>query len=61
VRGTRPSTPSPGGILGSVGTGALLYALPVRWLRSTWVSVVVHAAQDVYFLFLVLGLLLGLA
>jgi uncharacterized protein len=51
----------PWGILGSVGTGALLYALPARRLRSTWLSMIVHSAQSVYFLFLILGLVLGLA
>lgn len=51
----------PWGILGSIGTGALLYALPAKRLRSTWMSVIVHSAQSVYFLFLILGLVLGLA
>jgi membrane protease YdiL (CAAX protease family) len=51
----------PWGILGSIGAGALLYALPARRFRSTWVSVIVHSAQSVYFLFLMLGLVLGLA
>jgi uncharacterized protein len=51
----------PWGILGSIGTGALLYALPARRFRSTWMSVIVHSAQSVYFLFLILGLVLGLA
>lgn len=51
----------PWGILGSIGTGALLYALPAKQFRSTWMSIIVHSAQSVYFLFLVLGLVLGLA
>jgi membrane protease YdiL (CAAX protease family) len=51
----------PWGVLGSIGTGALLYALPAKRFKSTWVSVVVHSAQTVYFLFLILGLVLGLA
>lgn len=51
----------PWGILGSIGTGALLYALPARRFRSTWLSVIVHSVQSVYFLFLMLGLVLGLA
>jgi uncharacterized protein len=51
----------PWGILGSIGTGALLYALPAKHFRSTWMPIVVHSAQSVYFLFLILGLVLGLA
>ena len=51
----------PWGILGSIGTGALLYALPAKHFRSTWMACIVHSAQSVYFLFLMLGLVLGLA
>jgi membrane protease YdiL (CAAX protease family) len=51
----------PWGILGSIGTGALFYALPAKHFRSTWMSIIVHSAQSVYFLFLILGLVLGLA
>jgi membrane protease YdiL (CAAX protease family) len=51
----------PWGILGSIGTGALFYALPAKRFRSTWMSIIVHSAQSVYFLFLILGLVLGLA
>ncbi len=51
----------PWGMLGSIGTGALLYALPARRFRSTWMSIIVHSGQSVYFLFLILGLVLGLA
>jgi membrane protease YdiL (CAAX protease family) len=51
----------PWGMLGNIGAGALLYALPARQFRSTWMSVIVHSVQSVYFLFLILGLVLGLA
>jgi membrane protease YdiL (CAAX protease family) len=51
----------PWGILGSIGTGALLYAFPAKRFRSTWMSIIVHSVQGVYFLFLMLGLVLGLA
>jgi membrane protease YdiL (CAAX protease family) len=51
----------PWGILGSIGTGAFFYALPAKRFRSTWMSMIVHSAQSVYFLFLILGLVLGLA
>jgi membrane protease YdiL (CAAX protease family) len=49
----------PWGIASSAVGGALLYALPARWFKSSWVSVVVHSVQGVYFLFLVLGLVMG--
>jgi membrane protease YdiL (CAAX protease family) len=51
----------PWGILSSIGAGAFLYALPAKRFRSTWVSIIVHSVQSVYFLFLILGLVLGLA
>jgi membrane protease YdiL (CAAX protease family) len=51
----------PWGILGSIVTGAFLYALPAKRFRSTWMSIIVHSGQSVYFLFLILGLVLGLA
>ena len=51
----------PWGVLGSIGTGALFYALPAKRFRSTWMSILVHSVQSVYFLFLILGLVLGLA
>ncbi len=51
----------PWGMLGSIGTGAFLYALPAKRFRSTWMSIIVHSGQSVYFLFLILGLVLGLA
>jgi hypothetical protein len=39
----------------------VLYALPAKRWHSTWMAVIVHSAQSVYFLFLILGLVLGLA
>ncbi len=44
----------------SVLTG-LLYTFPAYRFRSTWMSIVLHSAQSVYFAFLVLGVVLGLA
>jgi hypothetical protein len=44
-------------IIGSV----FLLALPARRFRSTWMSIIVHSAQSVFLLFLILGLVLGLA
>jgi membrane protease YdiL (CAAX protease family) len=48
-------------ILNSAIKGILLYALPARVFRSTWLSVIVHSGQSVYFAFLLLGLVSGLA
>ena len=39
----------------------LLYTYPAYRYRSTWMSIIVHSAQSVYFAFLVLGVVLGLA
>jgi len=38
-----------------------LYTYPAHRYRSTWMSIIVHSAQSVYFSFLVLGVVLGLA
>jgi membrane protease YdiL (CAAX protease family) len=51
----------PWAMLASVGSGALLYALPAKYFRSTWMSIITHSGQSVYFLFIILGLVLGLA
>jgi membrane protease YdiL (CAAX protease family) len=50
----------PSGILDSVITG-LLYTYPAYRYRSTWMSIILHSAQSVFFAFLVLGVVLGLA
>jgi membrane protease YdiL (CAAX protease family) len=50
----------PWGIPNGVLTG-LLYTFPAYRYRSTWISIVLHSAQSVYFAFLVLGVVLGLA
>ena len=50
----------PWGIPNSVLTG-LLYTYPAYRYRSTWMSIILHSAQSVYFTFLVLGVVLGLA
>ena len=39
----------------------LLYTFPAYRYRSTWMSIIVHSAQSVYFAFLVLGVVWGLA
>ena len=51
----------PWGIAGSVISCALLYAFPSWRFRSTWMGIIVHSAQSVYFSFLILGVVLGLA
>jgi uncharacterized protein len=50
----------PWGIPNSVLTG-LLYTFPAYRYRSTWMSIILHSAQSVYFAFLILGVVLGLA
>jgi uncharacterized protein len=50
----------PSGILDTVITG-LLYTYPAYRYRSTWMSIILHSAQSVFFAFLVLGVVLGLA
>ena len=51
----------PWGMLGSIIGGVFLFALPSRRFRSNWMAIIVHSAQSVFFLFLILGLVLGLA
>lgn len=50
----------PWGIMASILTG-LLYAFTARRFRSTWFSIILHSGQTVFTLFLILGLVLGLA
>jgi uncharacterized protein len=49
----------PWGMPQSALTG-LLYAFSAYRFRSTWMSIILHSAQSVYFAFLVLGVVLGL-
>ncbi len=51
----------PWGIAESVVGGVLFLAYPSWRFGSTWMSVVIHSAQSVFFAFLVLGVVLGLA
>jgi membrane protease YdiL (CAAX protease family) len=50
----------PWGILDNILTG-LLFTFPAYRYRSTWMAVILHSAQSVFFAFLVLGVVLGLA
>jgi membrane protease YdiL (CAAX protease family) len=51
----------PWGIAGNVISGALFLAFPSWRFRSTWMAVIVHSAQSVFFGLLILGVVLGLA
>jgi membrane protease YdiL (CAAX protease family) len=48
-------------ILETVVGSAFLYTFPSWRFRSTWMSVIVHSIQNVFFAFLILGVVLGLA
>jgi CAAX protease family protein len=50
----------PWGILSSVLSG-LIYAFSAKRFRSNWFPIILHSGQSVYLLFLILGLVLGLA
>ena len=52
---------APWSILQNVISGPFVLAFPSWRYRSTWMAVIVHSAQSVYFLVLILGLVLGLA
>jgi membrane protease YdiL (CAAX protease family) len=47
----------PGGII----TGIFMFALPAKFFHSTWMSIIVHSWQSLFFMFLILGIVLGLA
>jgi hypothetical protein len=42
-------------------SGVLLMAFPSWRFRSTWMGIIVHSVESVYFAFLILGVVLGLA
>jgi len=50
----------PWGLPGNILSG-LLYAFTAKRLRSNWFPIILHSGQSVYFIFLILGLVLGLA
>jgi membrane protease YdiL (CAAX protease family) len=50
----------PWSIPNAVVTG-LLYTYPAYRYKSTWMSIIIHSVQSVFFAFLVLGVVLGLA
>jgi membrane protease YdiL (CAAX protease family) len=51
----------PWGFLSALFEDIFLFALPAKRFRSTWMAIIIHGAQNVFFLFIVLGLVLGLA
>jgi CAAX protease family protein len=51
----------PWGIPGNIVSATFLESYPARRFRSVWIAIIVHSAQSVYFLFLLLVLVLGLA
>ncbi len=51
----------PWGIPGNIVSATFLEAYPARRFRSVWIAIIIHSGQSVYFLFLLLGLVLGLA
>jgi CAAX protease family protein len=51
----------PWSIAANAISGAAFVAYPSWRFRSTWMGVIVHSVQSVYFAFLVLGVVLGLA
>jgi membrane protease YdiL (CAAX protease family) len=51
----------PWGILATIIGGTLFFSLPAWRFRSTWMSIIVHSVQSVFFSFLILGIVLGLA
>ena len=40
--------------------GTLTYALPSRRYRSAWFGIIIHSVETVFFIFIALGLVLGL-
>ncbi|MCI0691664.1 CPBP family intramembrane metalloprotease [candidate division KSB1 bacterium] len=51
----------PWSILGGSVNSILVFALPAKLFRSTWMSIIVHSGQSIFFGVLILGLILGLA
>ena len=51
----------PWGILSAIIGSVLFFTFPAWRFRTTWMSIVVHSGQSVFFTFLILGVVLGLA
>jgi membrane protease YdiL (CAAX protease family) len=50
----------PWSIIGSTLEGVFCLALPSRRFRSAWFGIILHSGQTVFFIFVALGLVLGL-
>jgi membrane protease YdiL (CAAX protease family) len=48
-------------LLSAAIEGALLFAFPTKRFKSAWFGIIAHSGQSVFFAFLLLGLVLGLA
>ena len=51
----------PWSIVGVVVSGVFFFALPTWRFRSTWMGIILHSGQSVFIVFLILGIVLGLA
>ncbi len=51
----------PWGILSGVVSGIFLYALPTKAFRSSWFGIILHSGQSVFFAFIILSFVLGIA
>ena len=51
----------PWSIIGSALEGIFCLAFPSRRFRSAWFGIILHSGQTVFFVFIALGLVLGLA
>lgn len=51
----------PWSIPGVIVAGAFFLAFPSSLFRSTWVGVIVHSSQTLFFIFIILGIVLGFA
>src|SRR5512143_564043 len=47
--------------IGAAIEGGFLYAFPTKRFKSAWFGIIAHSGQSVFFAFLLLGLVLGLA
>lgn len=51
----------PWDFIGAAIEGAFLWAYPTKRFKSAWFGIIAHSAQSIFFAFLLLGLVLGLA
>ena len=51
----------PWGFISAAIEGAFLFAFPTKRFQSAWFGIIAHSGQSVFFAFLLLGLVLGLA